>query len=202
MFMGVTAAFGQTEPVTLDVTDMPVRDLLDMIEKKSTYTFAYSDTDLPLSRKVSIRAVDRPIGEVLRQVLPGTSIHVEERKIILSQASKSSGKKETPAGNTWQLSGTVTDENGEPLIGASVVARGSKTGAATDLDGRFTLPVRGKNPTITVSYVGYKTVEVKAEQGKNLSVSLKPSAEMLGDVVVTALGITRRTHQLRVGQLA
>ena len=67
MFMGVTAAFGQTEPVTLDVTDMPVRDLLDMIEKKSTYTFAYSDTDLPLSRKVSIRAVDRPIGEVLME---------------------------------------------------------------------------------------------------------------------------------------
>lgn len=199
MFMGVTAAFGQTEPVTLDVTDMPVRDLLDMIEKKSTYTFAYSDTDLPLSRKVTVHAVDRPIGEVLQQVLPGTSIHVEERKIILSQSNKKSRKKEqdqTQTNNTWQLSGTIVDENGEPLIGASVVARGSKTGAATDIDGKFTLPVRGKNPTVTISYVGYKTIEVKAVRGENLSVALTPAAEMLGDVVVTALGITREQKSI------
>ena len=57
------------------------------------------------------------------------------------------------------VSGTVVDENGEPVIGASVLVKGAKTGVVTDIDGKFSLP-NSAGKTIVVSYIGYDVIEV------------------------------------------
>jgi len=89
-----------------------------------------------------------------------------------------------------QVSGTVLDENGEPLAGVSVIAKGAATiGTATDADGKFSLSVPESTNTLIVKFIGYAETEVAASA--NVKVKLTPDTKALGEVVVTALGITR-----------
>ena len=92
------------------------------------------------------------------------------------------------------VGGTVLDENGEPVIGATVTVKGTKIVTVTDLDGRFSLNAPSGS-TLQVSYLGYATVEVAAA-GENLTISLKPDERQLAEVVVTALGIRRSEKAL------
>ena len=84
---------------------------------------------------------------------------------------------------TGKVSGVVKDTNGEPLIGASVLVKGTSNGVSTDIDGKFTLNC-APDATLVISYVGYKTKEVKASNAK--AVTLESTAAALDEVVVTA----------------
>ena len=95
----------------------------------------------------------------------------------------------TALGQNITVKGTVLDENSDPVIGATVrVKEDAKKGALTDMDGRFTIEVR-QGQTLIVSYVGYQTQEVKP--AATLTIRLVPDNELLEEVVVTAMGITR-----------
>lgn len=94
------------------------------------------------------------------------------------------------------VAGLVTDEAGEPLIGVSVVLKGSSKGVITDIDGKFSLTVTGANPVLTVSYIGYSPQEIPVNGRSNISVVLKEESSLIQEVVVTALGIKRATKAL------
>lgn len=88
------------------------------------------------------------------------------------------------------VSGTVADSNGDPLIGCSVQLKGSSVGTVTDLDGRFKMQVpEGK--TLTFSYIGYKTKEVKAQ--KTMKVTLEDDTHVLNEVVAVGYGTMKRS---------
>lgn len=91
--------------------------------------------------------------------------------------------------------GTVLDENGDPIIGASVTIKGSAKGSVTDMDGKFNLPGVNQGATIRVSYIGYEPQDV-VWNGQPLKVQLKDSSKSLDEVVVTALGIKRQERSL------
>ena len=87
--------------------------------------------------------------------------------------------------------GTVTDEQGEPVIGASVVEKGNpQNGTITDFDGKFTIKVNEGTP-ITISFIGYVSQEVKAKQG--MTVTMKEDSQMLNDVVVIGYGVQKKS---------
>ena len=86
--------------------------------------------------------------------------------------------------------GTVVDDQNEPVIGASVVQKGTSNGTVTDFDGNFTVSV-DEGSTLVVSYIGYITQEVKA--GNNLHVILKPDNQLLDEVVVVGYGVQKKS---------
>jgi TonB-linked SusC/RagA family outer membrane protein len=88
-----------------------------------------------------------------------------------------------------QASGVVVDEAGAPLVGASVVVKGTSSGTLTDSEGRFTMSVPETTATIAVRYIGY--VETEAPAATNVTVVLKTDEKTLDEVVVTAMGILR-----------
>lgn len=89
--------------------------------------------------------------------------------------------------------GTITDEQGEPLIGASVMVPGAKTGVTTDIDGNFTIKVPDNTKELTVEYIGYKTAKVPASASMG-NITLEVASQMLKDVVVTqSIARTRKT---------
>ncbi len=92
------------------------------------------------------------------------------------------------------VKGKVVDENGDPVMGASVIVKGSKSGGtSTDTNGQFRVRVK-PGTIIAISYIGFKTAEVPASDG--MTVTLKPSSEMLDEVVVTALGVKKDKKSL------
>lgn len=90
------------------------------------------------------------------------------------------------------VTGTVLDEAGDPLIGATVQQKGAANGIATDIDGNFKLNVP-KNATLVVSYVGYNTQSVAVDGRTNIIITLKENAEMLDEVVVVGYGQMKRS---------
>ena len=91
--------------------------------------------------------------------------------------------------------GVVKDATGEPIIGASVVVKGTTEGSITDIDGNFTLPKVKKGTTLQVSFLGYQTIEVVWD-GKPLDITLKEDSQVLGEVVVTALGLPKQAKSV------
>ena len=92
---------------------------------------------------------------------------------------------------TVTVSGTVVDADGEPVIGASVLEKGTKRGIATDINGAYSLKV-APGATLTVSYVGYKTAEVKAKNGQKIM--LVADANVLDEVVAVGYGTQKRVN--------
>ena len=87
------------------------------------------------------------------------------------------------------VTGTVVDDTGEPLIGVSVMLKGSKAGVTTDIDGYYTIQVADtKTATLTFSYVGMEPQEIKINGRKTIDVTLKPNSNALEEVVVVGYG--------------
>ena len=88
------------------------------------------------------------------------------------------------------VEGIVTDANGEPIIGASIVIKGTTNGTITDLDGKFSLP--NATGTLVISYIGYQTQEIALNGQKQLKVVMKEDSEMLEEVVVVGYGSVKK----------
>ncbi|WP_455667973.1 SusC/RagA family TonB-linked outer membrane protein [Phocaeicola sp.] len=91
------------------------------------------------------------------------------------------------------VSGVVKDQSGEPVIGASILEKGTANGTITDFDGKFTLNVT-PGATVVVSYIGYKNQEIKATPGKSLNITLEEDTETLDEVVVVGFGTQKKVN--------
>ena len=87
------------------------------------------------------------------------------------------------------VEGIVTDSNGEPIIGATVIEKGNKTnGVVTDLDGKFSITVSEKKKVLVITYIGMKPQEVVSQPGKLLKVKMEDESQLLDEVVVVSVG--------------
>ncbi|MDD6750107.1 MAG: carboxypeptidase-like regulatory domain-containing protein, partial [bacterium] len=92
---------------------------------------------------------------------------------------------------TITVTGTVTDANGEPIIGANVVEEGTTNGCITDLDGKFSIQV-APNAKLKVSYIGYVAKEVAVNNQRTLTITLQDDSQNLDEVVVVGYGVVRK----------
>ena len=89
------------------------------------------------------------------------------------------------------VKGSILDENGEPMIGVSVVVKGTTTGTVTDFDGNFSLSVPANTKTLEISYIGYKTQNVTIGNAP-LSIKMQPDNKLLDEVVVIGYGTIKK----------
>src|SRR5699024_3352510 len=84
----------------------------------------------------------------------------------------------------FSVSGTVTDQEGAPLIGVNIQVKGSNKGTSTDFDGNFTLEDIDENAVLVISYIGYQTQEISAAGRSNITITLISDSQLLDEVVV------------------
>jgi hypothetical protein len=153
----------QNARVTLNRQNVLLSAVLDDIERQTDYLFIFNN-EVNINRRVSIKAKSQPVSSVLEKLLAPADIEyaLTGTHIVLSRKATSSS---TPvkAGIQQQsgkrITGIVTDTEGEPIIGANVIEKGTANGTATDVDGNFTLNVPD-NAVLQVSYIGYITREI------------------------------------------
>ena len=92
----------------------------------------------------------------------------------------------------FEISGQVSDENGDPIIGANVIVKGSSIGGITDIDGNFTFSAPDGNGVLTVSYIGYVEQNIPIEGKHTFNIILKEDNETLEEVVVVGYGVQKR----------
>ncbi|SEG15209.1 SusC/RagA family TonB-linked outer membrane protein [Parabacteroides chinchillae] len=92
------------------------------------------------------------------------------------------------------ISGKVVDENGEPIIGANIVVKGTTIGIITDINGEFTLQVPSDQSILEISYIGYKSVEISVKGQKSLDIRLMSNAENLDEVIVVGYGTQKKVN--------
>lgn len=186
--------YAQKTSITLKVDNRTLEEVLRSIENKSGYGFFINNKNIDLKRRVSVSATEKNVFQILSNIFEGTNIEykVLDNKIVLTAKEvEAVQQKETV------VSGVVKDQNGEPLIGVTIMEKGSNNnGTITDIDGKYKIITKSEAPVLVFSYVGYQTLEV-ATAGKNtLDVTLQDETQKLNEVVVTALGIKREQKAL------
>ena len=185
LFVFPSKAAAQDARVSLDLRDVPLERVLSAIEDQTRYLFSI-DGGIDIKQIVSITVTDVPVKTALSQLEQSTGLKfsVDGATIIVT-------KKKPTAPRV--VSGTVTDESGQPVPGASVFVKGSTIGTTTDLDGNFSLSVPGEflGGRLVFSSIGYSDEEMPLGTRSVFNITLKESSVLLDATVVTALGIRR-----------
>ena len=188
-------SYSQSATLTLNVNNKTVQEVLDEIEKQSEFHFFYNNKQVNTNRVVSIKSKKKDVFNVLEQLFNGTDISykVLDKSIILSPKEMLMSAVVQQA--IKNISGTITDSNGEPIIGANVLEKGSTNGTVTDINGKFSLSVPNKS-TLVISYIGYVSKAIIVGNQTVFNIQLTEDTQNLNEVVVTALGIKREEKAL------
>lgn len=174
------------------LTRTTVDEVMNYIEEHSDYTFLYNDKTVDRTRRVSVDNAAGDIRAILDAVFAGTNVRydIRDNQIILSEK-----RLQKQAGRDDMIAGRVTDQNGVPLVGVSILVKGSARGTTTDVSGRFVLRIE-PGDVLVASYLGYESVEVAADSRTGVDIRMQESSKALDAVVVTALGIKRSEKAL------
>ena len=183
----------QTARITLNLQNATLEQAMNEIKKQTRYLFINKDVKDLDNIKVSVNVVDELITKALDQIFTSHDIvyYIDGKSIIISNRPKT---ETLPV----QIRGQVFDPTGNPIIGASVIVRGTTVGVSTDAEGRFTLevPAPAASQTLEVSYLGYETASIPVGSRTSFAVTLQESSSEIESVVVTALGIKREEKAL------
>lgn len=189
--IGIMTAFAQEQKVTVELKNATLKQVFKSIEGQTTYRFSYRNTLVDDKSDITISKRQVGVSVVLNEVLKGRNLTytiVSSKSIVISDL-----KEQATLSKNKRVSGTVKSANGEPIIGANVKVTGTTIGCITDLDGNFTLDVP-EDGQLTVSYIGFQTLEVPIGEKSSLSVVLKEDMEMLDEVVVVGYGSQKKVN--------
>ena len=174
------------QKVTFNGEKVSLKQAFEKIESVSKYKIAYNSSQLDANKIVTLNQKNEDVLKVLEKILSGTgcTFKVNDGYIVIAPLQNNTVKK---------IEGTVKDASGMPVIGATVMVKGTTTGTITDYDGNFSIDAQD-GAILEFSYIGYKSQQAKALSGKNLSITLKEDTEVLDEVVVVGYGTqTKKT---------
>lgn len=195
LFLAVPVQWAMAQ-LTLSTPRTTLGTVIKQIQSQSKYQFFYNDK-LSTITVEPLKVKDASLEQVLSTLLKekAVSYKIEENIIYLSEKGDSNPVQQQ-SGKERTITGQVLDSKGEPLIGVSILVKGTTDGAITDLDGNYKIITKSNNPVIVYSYIGYKTQEVPLKGQTSINITLMDDTQVIDEVVVTALGIKRSEKAL------
>ena len=179
----------QDKTVTLNLHNVSIETVLDAVKKQTGVNMLYNSQMFKGVPPVSINAKNEKWEVALKLILnpQGFDYVVKDGIVVVRklQAEKRDNR----------IRGTVIDSNKEPIPGASIIVKGTRTGTSTNIEGEFTLDVKDDKVTLEISFIGMKkqTLQVDATRRKSLEITLVDDVKTLEDVVVTGYNNVRKT---------
>lgn len=182
--------------IHLNLNNRPVSEAFQAIEKQAGITFHFDKTSIDPSKVISISLDNATLNQALEALEKQTGYQFKQKGdkvMIVGAHSIPNPTGGEPAED--RVKGIVVDSRNQPIQGVSVVVKGSMTGTQTDAFGAFTINAI-KGNTLVLSFVGYEPREVTVSKSSSLSIIMEENKKVLGEVVVTALGIQRQSKEL------
>lgn len=194
------STFGQNQVIHLTQNKATVSSIIKAIEKQTKMSVDFSQNTINLNKTINLKSKSLSLGEIMNQILSGNgalSYKIVDRHIIIvkgEQRCVQSTQTTQQGSGKHKIAGCVFDNNGEPIIGASVVEQGTKNGTVTDIDGNFVLNCSKENATLSVSYIGFVPQQIKISGGATTNVTLKENAQSLEELVVVGYGSQKKVN--------
>lgn len=185
--LSATSSYAQSTKLSMSLTNVTLEEVIATIEEQTEFVFFYNNAEIDLSRKVSFIANKNNIKEVLDDVFGVNNYRLENKKVVLLNNKSNATQQEK------KITGTITDEKGETIIGANVVVKGTTNGTVTDFDGNFSL-LANAGSTLQISYIGYYMKEITVGSSSTYQIKLKENTQILDEVVVVGYGTVKRAN--------
>lgn len=182
--LAINAQGQQRTKVTLDLKNVTLNEIITELKKQTDYDFFYNSELAKSKGQISVKAENKEVKQLLDEILPKLGLEYAIQQNLISIREKKTIE-------LIKIEGKVTDEKGIPIPGATVIIHGTTQGAATDPEGKFTIPVK-PDDILQVSFIGYKTEVVPIKGKTKINVTLNPTAENLEEVAVVAFGTQKK----------
>lgn len=181
----------QNTKVNISGNSLTIGDFIDAVEKQTDYLFVYSKSEINTNEQISVKNGNKPVVQFLNEVFASSNVSysfendyiVLTKKVVAVTGVAQQNKKVT---------GVVKDAQGEAIIGANVVQKGTTNGTVTDFDGNYMLEVPA-GATLQFSYMGYLTKDVIVGNEQVIHVALTEDTQNLDEVVVVGYGVQRKS---------
>ncbi|KAA6318428.1 TonB-dependent receptor SusC, partial [termite gut metagenome] len=179
------SVYSQTTKLSVQMNNVTVREVLKAIEAHGNFRFFYSDDLSFIEKKVSVDAVNRTVESILDEILKNSNLtyQIEENGLIIIVPNYS---KES------EITGKITDVNGEEMPGVNVIIKGSRTGVVSDIYGNYQIIVPANKSTLVFSFLGYITKEMAVGNQKKINVTLNEDINRLDEIVVIGYGSVKK----------
>lgn len=199
IFNSFASSLAQNDRLTVKADQMTFAEMASAIEAQSNYVLFYKSSDVKQTTLLNVDIENRNINDLLNTLLKETSLtyRISGKYIFIDK--KPAGKVNADAvpeknliQQGKQITGSIVDEQGVPVIGANVIEVGTTNGTVTDIDGKFWLQV-ADDAIIRISYIGYIEQEIPIAGRNVLEIVLQEDTQSLDELVVVGYGTMRKS---------
>lgn len=188
-YLGTMALHGQV--INKSFKNETLKTVLKEVEQQTGLSVMYKTDEVNENKRITATFKEAPLDEVMNKILDKELTYKLQNKMIVILIRIRKSPKNIP---NKKIAGTVVDDKGEPVIGASVVVEGTSIGTITNLDGNYILNDVPETARISVSYIGYQSMEFRAADSKSLArIVLKEDTKVLDEVVVVGYGVQKKS---------
>ena len=189
------SVMAQNQSITVNYDNVPLKTVLKSIEDQSGYVFSYSERMVDEAGNVTVHINKAGLSSALSDLSKASKLDYTVKKgniIVITSPDESTAAKVKAEGTAKQLSGTIIDEDGEPVVGASVIIKGSTMGTSSNIDGEFSLPNVSVGDELSISYIGCRPQIIHVKNHTPLNIVMKSMTTDLDEVVVVGYGVQRK----------
>lgn len=182
----------QDSNVSLKAQNEALENVFNQLSKQTNLKFFYDQETINSVPLVSIEVHDAPLQKVLDQITTQTKLYFNRNNNTISVSINPVKKENNAGGFLKTISGIVTDDKGEPIIGASILVKGTTNGTISDFEGNYSLSDVPASSTVSISYIGYKSLDLSAKDKALARIILHEDTEVLEEVVVVGYGVQKK----------
>lgn len=180
------------EKVTISVKNQSVKKVFDDISHQTGVKFLYGKSVADKNLKVNLSYKNEALNTVLAEITNQVDLHFnrENNTIAISISPKQST---IPSNKPRKITGTIVDDNGDPIVGANIMVKNTSNGTITDIDGNYSLEACGED-VLHITYIGYLAQDIKVGNNEKVNIRLKEDTQTLEEVVVVGYGVQKKTN--------
>jgi len=175
-----------SQEVTLSVKNTPIKTVLKQLSRQTGLSIIYKESYFTDNDRVTIEVQNEPLEQVLRLCLAGKgcSWEIQDGMVVIRKAEKEDEDKGDDPSKYFEVTGLVTDEDGEPLVGVTVTFKGTYRGVITDSQGSFSIKATLEDKILVFSFLGMKKQEVPLSGRTAFHVKMKEDIAQIGEVTI------------------